>query len=194
MSDVAQAAANKNPPPMELSAHEFGAFQRDKSKGKAEGNLGTGELPKTPCPICNKLGHWKQHCWYNTSDAARSKGSWNFNAAGHVAKNCPKKKPNLSAIDGDDPNDSMMTYSQPANLSAFLLLNALETMQIEQFSDEHFSHFVWIPESTVARLDELFAIGTNPVATRKATCRNSSATSDHWRSVRPEAGVDRSQM
>ena len=182
-----QSAANNNPQPMDLSANELGSFQKNNS-GKGKGNFGKGNAgtPKTPCPICSKLGHWKKDCLYNTntSDSSNSKGEGkdakhentstsalqtsnlgakgvkgrNINAIVHVAKDCPKKNPNLSAIDRDTPNDTMTVTdtSQPANLSGFLL-NALQNYRVEQSSVERFS-LLWSPESTVSQLDQLFTL------------------------------------
>ena len=31
------------------------------------------DIPKTPCPICGKTGHWKRDCWHNEANL-KSKG------------------------------------------------------------------------------------------------------------------------
>ena len=99
--------------------------RRVQVKGKGKGN---GDIPKTPCPICNT-----RDCCCSTNDATRGKGKckgkdgniqnmltrplqcWNCNNTGQVAKDCATKKPNLSAMDGraDD------RVCQPAKWSGF---------------------------------------------------------------------------
>ena len=79
----AQTAASSTPQPMDLSAcvtQELDSFQKGKSRGKGKGKdkgKPKDDLPKTPCPICGKAGHWKKDCWYNIPngwDEAKAQG------------------------------------------------------------------------------------------------------------------------
>ena len=44
----AQAAASSTPQPKRMSQGD--------------------DIPKTPCPICGKTGHWKRDCWHNEAN------------------------------------------------------------------------------------------------------------------------------
>ena len=150
----AQAAASSTPQPTDLSAYgaqEFDAFHKGKSRGKGKDKgKRKDDLPKRPCPICGKAGHWKRGCWYNEANLKpkdKSKGKegkgkssantqqqahkdkksvkyWNCNAQGHVAKDCPKKSKSLSAVESRAPPSSGAT-GETTTLSGFFL-NAFE--------------------------------------------------------------------
>eukprot|EP00974_Lingulodinium_polyedra_P013566 1313343-Lingulodinium_polyedra.AAC.1 len=90
---------------------------KGKGKGKPKGSGAADNLPKTPCPICNKTGHWKRDCWYNPAkgqDKGTGKGTgknngkgkgrgncWHCGRAGHQSKDCPNKS--LKAIEDETP-------------------------------------------------------------------------------------------
>ena len=151
----AQAAANSTPQPMDLSAYgtqELDSFQKGKSRGKGKGKDNgkpKDDLPKTPCPICGKAGHWKKDCWYNIRngwDEANKDGKdktstntqqqsnkdkksvkcRNCTAQGHVAKDCPKKKDSLSAVESQEqPGGTTLSgfclnaFQEEAELNSF---------------------------------------------------------------------------
>ena len=133
----------------ELSAFVKGEGKgkgKSKDKGKNPGYGGKGGYggpqakakPKTPCPICNKPGHWKADCWYNPDKAIVQSGKgaapgggkqggkgagkgkcWTCHKAGHVAANCPDKA--LHTLEEPQEPEPL------ASLGSVLMINSLET-------------------------------------------------------------------
>ena len=136
----AQATAQSRPSPMDMDSMvrdmqtQLNAITKGKGKGKDSGKSngkGKEQLPKTPCPLCNKPGHWKRDCWYNTdnkggkgaskgagkagkaqSNAGAAKGDsritgncWKCGKPGHRAQDCRSKTVNNL----DEQNDSNAT-------------------------------------------------------------------------------------
>ena len=95
-----------------------------KGKGKSKGKKGKGKGKQkgsqsgSPCPICNRSGHTKSDCWYQTAgqyhpqqspNKGKGKGGggkgkgkggdsrqcWTCGQAGHVASQCPRRGSNL---------------------------------------------------------------------------------------------------
>jgi hypothetical protein len=132
----AQAAAQSGPSPMNLDtlenatpesltglANQILSLAKGKGKGKGK-NKGKGKSNQSasPCPICNKPGHTKSECWYQTagkgqpqqSAKGKSKGKgktkggrgndtrqcWHCNQTGHISSQCPQRR-NIHEVAAD---------------------------------------------------------------------------------------------
>ena len=137
----AQAAAQSGPMPMNIDSLQQAdpealqgianqLLSLAKGKGKTKGKKGKGKGKQkgnqsgSPCPICNRSGHTRSECWYQTAGQSHpqhspSKGKgkggggkgkgkggdsrqcWTCGQAGHVASQCPRRGSNLHQVGYD---------------------------------------------------------------------------------------------